>query len=57
MCVYVQKLIDYIRVRSHSACYATGMSAPVAQQVITSMQIIMGRDGTEEGTEVTTTAS
>jgi serine palmitoyltransferase len=44
-----KRLIDYIRVRSHSACYATSMSAPVAQQIIASMRIIMGLDGTNEG--------
>jgi serine palmitoyltransferase len=44
-----KKLIDYIRCRSHSACYATSMAAPIAQQIITSMRIIMGLDGTKEG--------
>jgi len=48
--VEMQKLIDYLRTRSHSACYGTSMSAPVAQQIITSMRIIMGLDGTNEGT-------
>jgi len=47
--VVSQKLIDYLRTRSHSACYATSMSAPVAQQIITSIHIIMGLDGTNEG--------
>lgn len=44
-----KKLIDHIRIKSHAACYATSMSPPVAQQVIKSMQIIMGEDGTDEG--------
>ncbi|CAB0003214.1 unnamed protein product [Nesidiocoris tenuis] len=42
-------LIDYIRANSHAACYASAMSPPVAQQIISSMTIIMGRDGTKEG--------
>lgn len=44
-----KKLVDYLRVNSHSATYATSMSAPVAQQVITSMSIIMGKQGGGEG--------
>lgn len=44
-----KKLIDAIRVNSHAACYASSMSPPVAQQILTSMRIIMGEDGTDEG--------
>uniref|UniRef100_A0A0A9YLX6 serine C-palmitoyltransferase n=1 Tax=Lygus hesperus TaxID=30085 RepID=A0A0A9YLX6_LYGHE len=44
-----KELIDFIRVNSHAACYASAMSPPIAQQIITSMSIIMGRDGTTEG--------
>lgn len=44
-----QELIDYLRCHSHSALYATSMSPPVAQQIITSMRIIMGEDGTTLG--------
>lgn len=44
-----QELIDYLRNHSHSALYATSMSPPVAQQIITSMKIIMGEDGTTLG--------
>ncbi|TRY86585.1 hypothetical protein DNTS_018580 [Danionella cerebrum] len=39
-------LIDFLRVHSHSAVYATSMSPPITQQIITSMQCIMGEDGT-----------
>ncbi|MEQ2202844.1 Serine palmitoyltransferase 2, partial [Xenoophorus captivus] len=39
------ELIDYLRSYSHSALYATSMSPPVVQQIITSMKIIMGEDG------------
>uniref|UniRef100_A0A6Q2YMK2 serine C-palmitoyltransferase n=1 Tax=Esox lucius TaxID=8010 RepID=A0A6Q2YMK2_ESOLU len=44
-----RELIDYLRSHSHSAIYATSMSPPVAQQIITSMKIIMGEDGTTLG--------
>ncbi|OBS79037.1 hypothetical protein A6R68_18576, partial [Neotoma lepida] len=39
-------LIDYLRIHSHSAVYATSMSPPVIEQIITSMKCIMGQDGT-----------
>ena len=48
MCL--QKLIDYIRLASHSTCYATSMPAPVAQQVIAATRQISGHDGTTKGT-------
>ncbi|KAJ1104755.1 hypothetical protein NDU88_002164 [Pleurodeles waltl] len=44
-------LIDYLRVHSHSAAYATSMSPPVAEQIISSMKSIMGVDGTTFGQE------
>lgn len=44
-----QKLIDNIRIHSHAHCYASTMAPPVAQQILTSMKIIMGLDGTDEG--------
>lgn len=44
-----KKLIDHIRTKSHSTCYATSMCPAVAQQVISTMQIIMGEDGTDDG--------
>ncbi|XP_024415119.2 serine palmitoyltransferase 3 isoform X1 [Desmodus rotundus] len=42
-------LVDYLRVHSHSAVYATSMSPPIAEQIIRSMKFIMGLDGTTEG--------
>ncbi|KAK9507490.1 hypothetical protein O3M35_007339 [Rhynocoris fuscipes] len=42
-------LIDCIRENSHADFYASSMSQPIAQQIITSMKIIMGKDGTDEG--------
>ncbi|XP_077995879.1 serine palmitoyltransferase 2-like [Glandiceps talaboti] len=42
-------LITHLKKRSHSTCYATSMSAPVAQQIIATMKCIMGFDGTKIG--------
>jgi serine palmitoyltransferase len=44
-----KKLVDHIRLHSHSSCYAVSMPAPVAQQIVSSMEVIMGLDGTTEG--------
>lgn len=44
-----KKLIDMLRRQSHAHCYGTSMSPPVIQQVLTSMRIIMGEDGTDTG--------
>ncbi|XP_055944100.1 serine palmitoyltransferase 2-like [Argiope bruennichi] len=41
--------IDHIRVYCYNFMYATSMSAVVAKQIYTSMQIVMGKDGTNEG--------
>lgn len=38
-----------MRVNSHASCYATSMAPPVAQIVITSMSMIMGKKHGEEG--------
>eukprot|EP00794_Sanderia_malayensis_P020494 gene20494-22510_t len=42
-------IVNHIRATSHSSAYSTTMSPAVVQQVITSMEIIMGEDGTLEG--------
>ncbi|KAI8984289.1 pyridoxal phosphate-dependent transferase [Mycotypha africana] len=42
-------IIDHIRLRNHAYNYAEPISVPVAQQVITSMKIICGEDGTDIG--------
>ncbi|KAL0601923.1 Serine palmitoyltransferase 2 [Plecturocebus cupreus] len=44
-----KELIDYLRTHSHSAVYATSLSPPVVEQIITSMKCIMGQDGTSIG--------
>ncbi|XP_043999687.1 serine palmitoyltransferase 2-like isoform X1 [Gambusia affinis] len=46
-----RELIDYLRCHSHSAVYATSMSPPVVEQIITSMKCIMGEDGTTMGSD------
>ncbi|KAH8281737.1 hypothetical protein KR054_002533 [Drosophila jambulina] len=44
-----KKLIDFLRTNSHAHCYASSISPPIAQQIMTSMKTIMGEDGTEIG--------
>lgn len=36
----LQDVIDHLRKHSHSACYATSMSAPVAAQIISCLKLI-----------------
>ncbi|XP_042900943.1 serine palmitoyltransferase 2 [Parasteatoda tepidariorum] len=42
-------VINHLRTHSYSFYYATSMSAAIAVQILTSMKIIMGKDGTNEG--------
>lgn len=44
-----KKLINHLKCHSHASVYSPTMPPPVAQQIITSMRIIMGLDGTNEG--------
>ncbi|CAD5110954.1 DgyrCDS309 [Dimorphilus gyrociliatus] len=44
-----KQIINHLKRNSHAATYATSMPPPIAQQVLTSMRIIMGLDGTKEG--------
>lgn len=37
-----KKLIDYLKVKSHSSCYATSMAPPVARQIIGVIDSIIG---------------
>lgn len=39
-----KKLIDYLRVKSHSSCYATTMAPPVARQIIGVIDSIIGNE-------------
>ena len=38
-----QELVNYLRVHSDAQSYAASMSAPVCQQIITSLSVISGR--------------
>jgi serine palmitoyltransferase len=42
-------LVNYLRLNSHASCYASSMSPPVTAQIIKTLEIIMGLDGTNEG--------
>lgn len=44
-------LVDYLRMNSHSAVYATSMSPPIIEQILQSMKCIMGEDGTTLGAQ------
>jgi serine palmitoyltransferase len=44
-----KSLISFLRANSHAHCYASSMAPAVAQQILTSMKIMMGLDGTDEG--------
>ncbi|XP_027050120.1 serine palmitoyltransferase 2-like [Pocillopora damicornis] len=44
-----KEIIDHIKGSSHSAAYASFMSPPVVMQIISSIKIIMGEDGTSKG--------
>ncbi|KAL3873456.1 hypothetical protein ACJMK2_036571 [Sinanodonta woodiana] len=44
-----KRLINYLRVYSHAAMYSPSTPPPVVQQIISTMSIIMGLDGTNEG--------
>ncbi|KAI8143195.1 pyridoxal phosphate-dependent transferase [Fennellomyces sp. T-0311] len=42
-------VIDHLRLKNHAYVYAEPMSVLVAQQVMTTMRIICGEDGTDDG--------
>ncbi|RIA87038.1 pyridoxal phosphate-dependent transferase [Glomus cerebriforme] len=44
-------IIDHLRLTNHATIYAESMTPIVIQQIYTSMSIIMGEDGTNEGQE------
>ena len=44
-----QDLINYLKLNSHAACYASSMSPPVTAQILKTLQIIMGIDGSTDG--------
>ncbi|KAI8827567.1 serine palmitoyltransferase component [Chytriomyces hyalinus] len=44
-----KEIIDHIRFTSHSSVYAESITAPILQQIITSMRIIMGEEHGADG--------
>lgn len=42
-------VIDYLRLKNHSFAYAESITPAVAQQIMTSLSIIRGEGGTQEG--------
>lgn len=44
-----KSIVEHVRSHSYSSAYSSTMAPPVMQQVISSMKIIMGEDGTGEG--------
>jgi len=43
--------IDYLRHMSYGSVYSTAMSAPCAQQALSALRVITGKNGTDEGTK------
>lgn len=39
-----RRLVNYIRLNSHAHCYASSMSAPIAQQIISSLKILTNKN-------------
>ncbi|XP_030855181.1 serine palmitoyltransferase 2-like [Strongylocentrotus purpuratus] len=44
-----KNLIDHLRIHSHSSAYSSSTSAPVVEQILRTVKIIMGEDGSTEG--------
>lgn len=50
--IIFQALINHLKLQSHGSIYSCTMAPPVTQQIISSMSIIMGADGTNEGKDM-----
>ncbi|CAJ0961924.1 unnamed protein product, partial [Mesorhabditis belari] len=44
-----KRVIDHLRVKSAGSCYGSAMSPPIIAQVMSSMKIMLGEDGTDIG--------
>lgn len=44
-------MINYLKVRSHSSCYATSMAPPIARQIISVIDCLMDTNTTSEGSK------
>uniref|UniRef100_H2YZY6 serine C-palmitoyltransferase n=1 Tax=Ciona savignyi TaxID=51511 RepID=H2YZY6_CIOSA len=47
-----RELVEHLRLNSHSACYGVSMSPPVAQQALSSLNVIMSEEGKERITQL-----
>lgn len=45
----MQELIQYMKSASPAHMYATSMSTPAVQQVISALEVILGLDGSDRG--------
>ncbi len=45
------ELVRYLKMKSHGHCYASSMSPPVCQQIVSTLSVIMGLEGGVEGRE------
>lgn len=39
-----RRLVNYLRMNSHAACYASSMSPPITQQILSSLRLLTRRD-------------
>lgn len=46
---FIQELIQYLKYTCPAHLYATSISPPAAQQIISSIKVILGEDGTNRG--------
>ncbi|KAJ1652498.1 serine palmitoyltransferase component [Dispira simplex] len=44
-----KEIIDFLRLNNHATVYGESTSIPVLQQIVSSVRIIMGEDGTNDG--------
>mgnify|MGYP000751199131 CR=1 FL=1 len=51
-CNLVQELIKYLKHVSPGHLYATAMSPPAVQQVISALKVILGEDGSNRGESI-----
>ena len=47
--IYFQELIEYLKYTCPAHLYATSISPPAAQQIISSIKVILGEDGSSRG--------
>ena len=47
---FFKELIDHIRINSHACAYASSMSPPVVEQIISVLNLLIDDDETREGT-------